>query len=491
MRQLALVALGLSLFAAGCARTDIAPACPDGFDPIGDRCLCNSDQGCPVDMVCKSGVCVCNGDACCPVGFHWDGDGGACTCADDVCCPYHFRYDAPSGDCACAASDCCPEGFAFDADTQHCACKGEQCCPQGFVFVARDAGTDDAGLPPPSPDGGGEFGACACTDTSCCPIDYKWDDLQQACVCAKDACCPADYRFDPAVNGCVCNGNACCPPGFALDPTLQKCTCQSDAACGNLVCNNGTCQCVPGPPGTGGCSADQFCNALGFCQSLKNCTDNSDCPVGTFCDIFSSTCLVNGPAVMDANCPYNQIVDANSASCVPGCRSDSDCELPLTCVINGNDSTGTCQSVCAANDYCPTGEYCGPNDPNGGACPAGECCAAVDNSLCESPCDANTCSGSCLQFIQEGQITTFCGTHCNTESDCPSEFDCGATLHDCSSGGTQACAIAGDGSVCDKFLVENEADPIFLCADPKTGLPQTYESYCAPRSGRCPPDAPP
>ena len=202
--------------------------------------------------------------------------------------------------------------------------------------------------------------------------------------------------------------------------------------------------------------------------------------------------MANGPAVLDANCPFNEIVDAESATCVPGCRSDGDCELPLTCVINGTDQTGTCQNVCADNDYCPTGEFCGPTDPNGGAnCPAGTCCAGVDTSLCQSPCDGNTCSGSCLQFIQEGQTVTFCGTPCTVESDCPSEFDCGATLHDCSEGGDQACAVAGDGSVCKSFLVENEPTAIFLCADPKTGLPNEYESFCAPRSGRCPPDAPP
>ena len=479
-RSLLLLAALCTAALAGCARTDLAPVCPEGFSPTLGVCVCSSDAACPTDHTCKAGVCVCTGDRCCPQGFKFDHDGGACACQDDACCPVDYRFDKASGACACAAASCCPKGFAFDKGTKSCSCAGAECCPRGFIFISRDGGAD-AGLPPILVDGGAAFGACACQDDSCCPVDYRYDPTLSACVCAKSACCPADYRYDPSVQGCVCNGAACCPPGFNIDTTLQKCVCGSDAACGGLKCDSasGRCVCTPGGPGQGGCPSSQFCNALGFCQTLSGCTDNTDCPGGTFCDLFTAVCTPTGPCTLDANCQLSQVCDLATAVCAGGCRSDDDCPLRQSCQRAPGAATGACTGTCENNQFCPTQQFCRN----------GSCTPATNPDFCASPCSATNCAApdECLQFIQEGQLVTFCGVISNSQSDCPSGYDCGPTLHSCGGAGS---SCGGDGTVCTSFLVENEPQPLFLCASPTTGQPQEYQGFCAPRSGSCPPTPP-
>jgi hypothetical protein len=485
-----------ALLLGGCARTGIGLECPQGFEPVNGTCVCDADEGCPTGYVCRGGTCLCDSDVCCPAGYHWDSQAHQCACAASNCCPAHYTWDNAAQACACAAADCCPAGFALDPATGRCGCDGDQCCPQGFVFVT-DGGADGGALdggPVLHPDAGvgAEFGMCACNDDSCCPVDYRWDGTRGACVCAKSECCPTDYSYRADVLGCICTGNACCPSGYVQDPTRGRCVCTSDAVCGpGNYCDpvSGSCLCRD----NSACPTNQYCNGLGFCQTLSDCTANGDCPAGMFCDVTTSTCTPNGICTLDSNCPFGQICDLTTGQCATGCRTTDDCPLQnpgLSC------QNGQCVVQCETNDFCPFQEFCGSHTQSPG-CGAGQCCAPSnppDPGYCQA-CDqlGGTCPGegqpggdACLQFIVEGQTETFCGVPCSVPTDCPSGYDCGPTLTDCSMN-MGFCPDSPSGpATCLGFNVENMTGLQYLCADSATGQPAEYQSYCAPRSGICP-----
>ncbi len=61
----------LLLAAAGCSLTALNPNCPNGYqlDDPTQKCVCATDEGCPVDYRCEMGLCQCRGDSCCPQGY--------------------------------------------------------------------------------------------------------------------------------------------------------------------------------------------------------------------------------------------------------------------------------------------------------------------------------------------------------------------------------------------------------------------------------------
>jgi hypothetical protein len=293
--------------------------------------------------------------------------------------------------------------------------------------------------------------------------------------------------FDQAINACKCVAQTCCPQTYQFDAAHQKCVCTASACPGGLYCEQnvadpyfGVCKCADNTP----CKSDQFCNADHFCQSLSGCTSSFDCPAGTFCDTITSVCRATGSCTMDEHCDPGQICRKSDGKCIAGCRRDEDCPLLPVPLAPGASQfscqAGQCVQFCKSNEYCPLGKRC---DQGSGTCltiPSYDPYAA----LCQK-CGAIGCgsSGVCLMFIAEGQLGSFCGVQCVSNDDCPSGYDCGNILYDCGQGGT-----CPDGSFCKQFQVENEPAPLSLCADPKTGWPKDFDTYCAPRSGTCPPE---
>jgi hypothetical protein len=118
----------------------------------------------------------------------------------------------------------------------------------------------------------------------------------------------------------------------------------------------------------------------------------------------------------------------------------------------------------------------------------GACSFNPGNVNCQS-CQQNTdCAPSnylCLGFIIEGQTQSFCGSNCATDADCPSGFECGGVILECSGPGSNCPPEANGTAVqCLAFNPVNEPAGYF-CADPD-GQPYVYSSACNPLSGFCP-----
>ncbi len=255
----------------------------------------------------------------------------------------------------------------------------------------------------------------------------------------------------------------------------NRCVCINDASCGaNQVCDgaSGQCKCV----NNAGCPAGNFCNVLGYCQSASACTSNLDCPTGTFCDTTTTNCLADGPCTLDEHCQLNNVCSTATLQCRPGCRDDSDCAPKNSCV------SGQCTFFCRTNDHCPVDEFC--NTATGVCAPRS---GRVDCDTCSGGFGCGV-SATCLTFLTEGQTQSFCGHDCTEDLDCPSGYECGGVIHECSAGFCDAPPGGGSAS-CQSFEVENEGTRRFCTG--ANGQPIEYRKSCAPRSGSCPPVAAP
>jgi hypothetical protein len=270
-------------------------------------------------------------------------------------------------------------------------------------------------------------------------------------VCQGDTCCPAGFVKGPN-NRCVCVNNASCPANQTCDPVSGGCRCSNNA----------------------GCPTNNFCNALGFCQSFAACTSNLDCPAGTFCDVTTSKCVPDGPCTLDEHCALGSICGTATLQCRTGCRDDGDCPTKLSCV------NGACQFFCRDNTFCPVNQFCNTT--------TGTCATRNGRVDCQTCTNATGCGGTtiahCLSFVTEGQTASFCGQNCLVDADCPSGFDCGGVIFNCSASGS-CDPVAGDTITCKAFQVENESGDQFYCSD-SSGLPHVYFKSCAPSSGFCP-----
>jgi hypothetical protein len=308
-------------------------------------------------------------------------------------------------------------------------------------------------------------------------VDHRYDPERKDCVCSRTSCCPPDHTYSAAVKACVCNGDSCCPAGYRKDPAGERCVCTNDAACGpGNFCDasSGACLCR----NNSGCKPGQYCNTFGFCQALGNCTTNADCPPGNFCDITTDRCIPNGPCTLDEHCGFGQLCDPVTARCRPGCRRDADCADKQAC------EGGQCRPFCRINASCSVNLFCAPNM---GAC--GTRSGRVDCRDCTGASGVCGSGASCLTFISEGQTRNFCGTHCSSNEDCPSGFDCTEVIFSCTTGEGGSCPAdsnaPGQTFTCRSFQVENESGTRFYCAD-ATGQPHVYIQACAPLSGFCP-----
>jgi hypothetical protein len=118
----------------------------------------------------------------------------------------------------------------------------------------------------------------------------------------------------------------------------------------------------------------------------------------------------------------------------------------------------------------------------------GACASRNGRVDCQTCSSAMACGGTniahCLSFVTEGQTASFCGQNCLVDADCPSGFDCGGVIFNCSASGS-CDPVAGDTITCKAFQVENESGDQFYCSD-SSGLPHVYFKSCAPSSGFCP-----
>jgi hypothetical protein len=465
------VVLALGLWGLGCSRTALNDDCPNGYtvDPMTSKCICSTDEGCPVGHACEAGVCVCRATACCPNGYEYSGDAESCVCRDSSCCPVDHRWLADERRCVCEAEGCCPGGYRYDEAARSCVCAGDACCPRGFTFDELRQ-------------------TCRCASDGCCPEDYRYDSRSRDCVCARTDCCPPNHVYNASLGACVCVGDTCCPPGFrkAADGS-ERCVCTSNASCpmGQLCdATSGGCRCTSSAT----CPSGNFCNPLGFCQSFASCTSNLDCPSGTFCDTTATRCVAEGPCTLDEHCGPGAVCNAQTLACRAGCRNDGDCALPSGATSAGPRQAcvnGQCRAFCRDNQACPANQFC---DTTNGTCLSRT--GRVDCNACGATmsCGPQT-TARCLSFVTEGQQASFCGMICQNESDCPSGFECGGVIFACR-GGAPCEQAGGQAITCRAFQVENEEGDQFFCAG-ANALPYVYFRACAPKSGFCPATAAP
>lgn len=133
------------------------------------------------------------------------------------------------------------------------------------------------------------------------------------------------------------------------------------------------------------------------------CSEEKACAFGAVC--VEGQCQTQACATSD-QCPIEQFCNADR-SCQPGCAEDSDCLFGDLC----DTETATCESrECTDTRIdCAYGEFCNAS---------GECYEAA-GYYCRECEDDNDCGGNgnyCL--------SGYCGVSCQSDSDCPSGYDC-------------------------------------------------------------------
>ncbi|MBS2023833.1 MAG: hypothetical protein JST92_15625 [Deltaproteobacteria bacterium] len=202
------------------------------------------------------------------------------------------------------------------------------------------------------------------------------------------------------------------------------CLLDRDAACASSLClvlDSGTAYCTQACAAPADCPDGYLCVAAGaqgsVCQSRGAggvCSEDGDCPAGLKCDTASALCYV----------PVTR-------SACGSCTSDKQCGTGGTCNKESSGET-FCAPACGAGDSCATGFICAASASAGGA---KRCLPATSTNtvgscrggrpLC-APCTGDLECGKPGDLCVRNLISeeSFCGTTCQTTTDCPAHFSC-------------------------------------------------------------------
>jgi len=196
----------------------------------------------------------------------------------------------------------------------------------------------DAGMPPPTPDGGEpppdagppdagppdagppDSGFATCTSTVQCGVGRWCDNGFCVPLCTAGSCTAGRY-CDPMTFTCVHPCSPGCDAGLACDVTANACRalCDGSRPCPRgSVCNLATAACEP------------------------ECLTSLTCPAFTTCS--GGACVPNGACALDTDCPADRMCIGGVCDLRPTAASDAgvfpcsvacDCRLDETCRADG------------------------------------------------------------------------------------------------------------------------------------------------------------
>lgn len=208
-------------------------------------------------------------------------------------------------------------------------------------------------------------------------------------LCAMPSCSQSSGQGE-------CQHASDCAAFERCDFEFYVCVCRSDEACG----------------------LDEYCNPTGSCQKKSGCFSNADCQSPNVCDVVTGQCIPAIRCSADFQCDLGQI--CKEGECRLGCHNTGDCQLSRREVcVSGSCQTGFCETT----GYCPFGQICQTD----------KICANPIGPFCTPDC-SKTCAG-CTD-LKKGPCgdprnlcasrgsSTFCWVACETETGCPSGYDC-------------------------------------------------------------------
>ncbi|KAK2714568.1 hypothetical protein QYM36_008952 [Artemia franciscana] len=480
--------------------------CPVGFEGLPNpnvACeqvdvgtLCKSNFDCISNAVCVEGQCFCSD------GFEARG----ATCVDVDECALN-----PCGDFAQCRNipgkfECeCDQGYFGNPPFTKCKepCEGVKCGEHAQCeFDGKEAYCDcDAGwtMDPESKQcvdvdeceiSKGIYGNCgansACTNT---PGSFKCQCLEGYTGDARFQCLDIDECSNKEVcgEGAICENvpgsySCKCPDGLLPNPDPEtECIvagrCAIDEDCpGNSLCDPVN-KCMCPEPNIGpdckhpcellSCSPQSKCMLIngeakclchsGFTGSADSCVDINECEANPCGD--NAVCL-NQPGKFTCECPggfegnpYKEGCK-ESATSPPGCNADNPCPTGEICIPDNVKGQGAC--VCAQGfTRDPTTQICIDLDEcakeDGATCGLNAVCINIPGSFdCQCPtgfsgnpfveCQACSVNGECkcqppYQLIAGSCLLVNCHQNTTTDKPCPAGAEC-ITI----AGGVSYCA---------------------------------------------------
>lgn len=280
-------------------------------------------------------------------------------------------------------------------------------------------------------------------DPTACVGDYQCADDE---TCTADGCAQNCEDDSDCPRGTVCHATRkiCLPPGE--EPVDRPGLCERNEDCPSppaAICLDGLCALDPTDCGGGACE----------CNAHTDCADGYVCADGR-CRADDETCR------FDSDCgPSRTCVDG---LCYAECGGALTCASGFTCVDGACRPDEPTTGVCADNDDCAAGEVCVdsaciPGCTVDANCPTGYYCSAMVCVVDTRPKPFCTASSQCLQG--RNCIDGVCRTPCDTDvqcqmvsgtvpycrnhvcvtsnesnSDCITSVDCGASNVECVDG---------------------------------------------------------
>ncbi|XP_064459913.1 uncharacterized protein LOC135370150 isoform X1 [Ornithodoros turicata] len=292
---------------------------------------CRTDQRCPPDEACVSGICQN------PCGVF-----GACG-RNAVCKPVNHHSE-----CTCLPGHRGNPNVVCLKDTPKPECTRDSECLIGFIC---------------------DNNRCleGCRHDNNCPYEKACVNGQCQYVCNLPNICGVNAECQPQNHRAACT----CPSGFLGDPQIEcrevkvpgPCFHDADCAVGN-ICDQG--HCIAGCRNNENCPFLEVC-LRGVCQDP--CKVYGACGINAVCKAINHDrvcaclpdhtgdprhrCVKDIPppeCVRDEDCSYGRICERNK--CTVGCRTDANCPLDENCIYN------QCQNPCQRSGVCGRDATC-------------------------------------------------------------------------------------------------------------------------------------
>ena len=429
---------------------------------------CEHDRECPPDQVCDAGDCVagspCNYDYNCDMATQYcDPTGKVCKARSALCEPCLEDYQCPDP----SMGDMCIDY----PDGKYCGMRcGTQACPAGYdCDLTAGSGTGSNPGQCRSNTGSCE-GTFICQEDDDCAANKVCNRSTGKCVpkCADDTSCPGGQKCHYTGHcGAPCAADADC------NQFGDNLICCVSAGVPSQYCDaNSTGKCRPSGCVLHSECLQTVGDSLGYCDKRTNTcmpgcraadpTAVNDCKSGMKCVCYKGEVSCDGfDCCPDPGETGTCICDPEKQDCsqVAVC-DDGTCEK-IPC-----NERGDVNIACARNQVC-----CGWPEADGYPCPTGtpegECYVAPKEIWC-SACGSSggTCEVSGYGYGEPGYCSedsdgnTYCHLACRDSQDCPATWQCDYSF-------IQACdpaqgAECEGGATCEPFT-DQEGNTFQLC----------------------------